>query len=362
MKLMFVLGNIAGHGGTERATCGLANALTAAGEDVEILSPFGHGPAYFELSSTVPVTALALPEAQGKLGRFMRISYAIHRHCRRSRPDVVILVDTILFLFCLPWAWWSASRFVCWEHFNLSTEHYSRFRTLARKAAAQWSDAIVVLTERDAQAWQKRFSVDGRVHAIWNPIPRFDEKPSDLSERRKIVLAVGRLTEQKGFDVLLRGWQRIGKERDGWMLRIVGSGADEIMLKRLARDLEITDTVQFAGQTKAIAREYRAASIYVMSSRWEGLPMTLLEAQYFGLPSVATDCETGPREVLAGDSGLLVPVDDFSALADALEQLLAESELRASLARKALSMAKKYNAATVQERWKELFTRLLAGY
>jgi glycosyltransferase involved in cell wall biosynthesis len=253
---------------------------------------------------------------------------------------------------------WSRARFVCWEHFNLTTEHGSRFRKLARKAAARWSDAIVVLTERDAEAWRRRFALDERVQAIWNPIPHFDEQPSALAERDRIVLAVGRLTEQKGFDVLLRGWQQLADARSDWALRIVGSGEDEAMLKRLADELSVTDSVVFSGQTKAVASEYRAASIYAMSSRWEGLPMTLLEAQYFGLPSVSTDCETGPREVLAGGSGLLAPVDDVSALASALAQLMNDPELRERLGRAALQNAALYDPANIRRAWVELLNRL----
>lgn len=358
MKLLFVIGNIAGQGGTERVTCELANAFVEAGKEVEILSPFGPDYAYFELAPAVHIRGLSLPEAQGKLGRFIRVSRAIHRYCSRSRPDVVVLVDTILFLFCLPWAWRSPSRFICWEHFNLGTEHGSRFRTIARKAAARWCDAIVVLTDRDAAVWRQRFAVNERVKAIWNSVPRFDEKPSAFAERRPTVLAVGRLTEQKGFDLLLRAWQQLDQKRDGWLLRIVGSGQDEATLKYLAQDLGIADSVIFVGHTKAIAEEYRVASIYVMSSRWEGLPMTLLEAQYFGLPSVAADCETGPREVLANGSGVLVPAEDPSALASALNQLMSDPELRKKLGSEALENARLYEPDRIRQSWECLLGEL----
>ena len=358
MKLLFIVGNIAGHGGTERVTCELANAFAAAGDDVEILSPFGPSESYFKLSPNVTVTGLTLLEAKAQFGRFARISWALYRYYRRSQPDAVVLVDTIQFLFCLPWIWRSKAAFVCWEHFNLMTEHGSRFRTLARKAAARWSDAVVVLTERDARAWRQRLDVDERVRAIPNPIPYFKESPSALAERNFDVLAIGRLTEQKGFDVLLRAWYELADKRHGWRLRIVGSGEDDAMLKRLAHDLEITNSVVFVGQTKAIASEFRSASIYVMSSRWEGLPMTLLEAQYFGLPSVSTDCETGPREMLSGGSGLLVPLGDSAALAEGLSNLMGASDQRAEMSQMALDNAKTYGQESIRRQWQSLFTEL----
>ncbi|MES1932224.1 glycosyltransferase [Salinisphaera shabanensis T35B1] len=358
MKLLFILGNAAGRGGTERVTCELANAFAGAANDVEILSPFGRNEAYFALSPSVKVTCLGLLEARGRLGRFGRISWALYRYCLRSKPDVVLVVDTIQFMFCLPWFWCLRAHFVCWEHFNLTTEHGSRFRTMARVAAAWWSDAIVVLTERDARAWRQRFAIGYRVQAIWNPIPRFDTRPSALAERSRIVLAVGRLTEQKGFDVLLRAWQQLSDSREDWILRIVGSGKDDAMLKRLARDLGVSESVVFVGQTKAVASEYRAASLYVMSSRWEGLPMTLLEAQYFGLPSIATDCPTGPREVLSGGSGWLVEPGDPRALSKGLAELLSRPEKRAEMSSAALENARRYVPEEIRSKWERLFERL----
>ena len=229
---------------------------------------------------------------------------------------------------------------------------------MARLAASRLADRVVVLTERDADAWRQRFGIGERVCAIWNPIPHFDEKPSPLDERRKTVLAVGRLTKQKGFDLLLGAWKRLGKVRDGWTLRIVGGGKGEAMLKQIASEQGIVDSVVFVGQTRAVVQEYRAASIYVMSSRWEGLPMTLLEAQYFGLPSVATDCPTGPREVLAKGSGRLVKSEDPQALADELAELMANPQEQATMARAAQENARRYRPEGIWQKWEALFAKI----
>jgi glycosyltransferase involved in cell wall biosynthesis len=113
--------------------------------------------------------------------------------------------------------------------------------------------------------------------------------------------------------------------------------------------------VVFVGQVREIAREYRNASLYVMSSRWEGLPMTLLEAQHFGLPSVSTDCPTGPREVLSGGSGLLVKPEDHMALANGLIDLLCQPEKRAEMAAAARKNVLRYQSEVIRREWECLF-------
>jgi glycosyltransferase involved in cell wall biosynthesis len=107
-----------------------------------------------------------------------------------------------------------------------------------------------------------------------------------------------------------------------------------------------------------MASEYRAASLYVMSSRWEGLPMTLLEAQHFGLPSVSTDCPTGPREVLSGGSGRLVRSEDPQALAEGLAELMTNLAERSEMARAATDNARRYRPEGIRREWEALFAEL----
>lgn len=362
MKIQFVIGDIGGHGGTERVVCELASVLaeSEAEYQIAVLSLFGSDTPYFNLAPAVNCIGLSLQPAHGKPRRFINIACALYRHCRDA--DVVILADSILFAFCGPWAWRLPSRFVCWEHFNLTTDHGSWFRAWARRAAAWCADAVVVLTERDAAAWRRQFRLGKKVRAICNPIPRFPESPASMANRGNTILAMGRLTEQKGFDLLLEAWSRLGKAREGWHLRIVGSGRDETKLKRLAEQRQINDSVTFAGLVRHVEQEYRAASVYVMSSRWEGLGMTLLEAQHFGVPCVSTDCPVGPWEILNGtDSGLLVPVEDPQALADAMARLMVDPGLRATMGAAALANASRYQPERIWRLWQQLFNDLLVA-
>lgn len=361
VKLLFVVGDISAFGGTERVTTEMAAAFAEAGHEVSILSLFGPAEPWFDMPDAVEVKSAGLEPASGSMRRAAAISRCLKAEAHMSGADAMILVDTILFVFCLPWVWRSPVKVICWEHFNLTTSHGTRMRDLARLGASRLSDKVVVLTERDAEAWREKYRITDRVQAIWNPVPRFPKgEPVGISTPNGplVALAVGRMTRQKGFDLLLRAWAQLGQARDGWVLRIVGDGEERTVLISLAEELAIEDAVVFVGQMRDVACEYRNASLYVMSSRWEGLPMTLLEAQHFGLPSVSTDCPTGPHEVLSGGSGRLVESEDPKALADGLAELLLQPEKRAEMAAAARETAQRYEPAGVRREWERLFACL----
>lgn len=361
MDIVFVIADISAYGGTARVTTEVASMLSGAGHKVTIVSLFGTAAPWFDLPDAVTVRAAGLAEARRSVRRATAISRYLRGEARDSGAQAMVLVDSILFAFCGPWAWRSPVKFVCWEHFNLTTNHGTRMRDLARLAASRLSDKVIVLTERDAEAWRARYRITDQVQAIWNPIPRFPENDLAMMHpggSRAIALAVGRLTRQKGFDVLLRAWALIGLPREGWMLRIVGGGEEEVALKTLAAELQVEGSVVFVGEVQDVASEYRAASLYVMSSRWEGLPMTLLEAQHFGLPSVSTDCPTGPREVLSGGSGRLVKLEDPRALADGLSDLMSNAAKRESMSHAAKENARRYQPEAILRQWEVVFIEM----
>lgn len=355
-----MVGDITAYGGTERVTVEIASALAQAGHEVTILSLFGSAQPWFDVPEVINIRSASIARFRSRLIRAVFVSLSIRREVSKSSVDAVILVDSILFAFCLPWLVCRSTKIVCWEHFNLSTNHGSRLRDFARWAAAHWSDKIVALTERDGEAWKKKYGINNRVQAIGNPIPRFSEGDAMgnvSSEGSLVVLAVGRLSYEKGFDLLLRAWALIEK-RDGWILRIVGGGQEDAALKQLANELNILDSVSFVGQVRDVENEYRAASLYVLSSRWEGFSMTLLEAQYFGLASISTDCPTGPRELLSGGGGRLVDPESPKALADGIAELISDSTQRENLAIIAKLNANRYRPEAIRQVWELMFENL----
>jgi glycosyltransferase involved in cell wall biosynthesis len=361
MKLCFVVGNITAYGGTERVATEVVTALSNAGHHIIVCSLFGPAKPWFELPKSVTVVSAGLKPAAGSFTRAIAISRYLYNLQRQSDIQGLVLVDSILFAFCVPWVWCSSAKVVCWEHFNLATYHGTRMRGLARFAASRLSSRVVVLTLRDQIAWRQKYFVNKRIQVINNPIPHFKEPlPSapTSSDVPAVVLAVGRLTAVKGFDLLLRAWHELGETRHGWQLRIIGDGEEEAALKALASKYNVDESVLFPGRISDMSSEYRAASLYVLSSLREGFSMTLLEAQYFGLPSVATDCPTGPREILSHGSGLLVDSEDSAALAKGLKTLMTDKELRREMSGKAIENAKRYSSEKILLEWEALFEDL----
>ncbi|WP_353214004.1 glycosyltransferase [Salinisphaera hydrothermalis] len=203
MNVLFVISDIFSSGGTARAATEIASGLADIGHDLSIVTLFGPASPWFDLHRSVKVKGAGLAETKCSFRRAAAISRYLRREACASGVEILVLVDTIFFAFCVSWVWRVRARVICWEHFNLSTSHGSPIRVIARLAASRLSSRIVVLTERDANAWRRKYNISHRVKAIWNPVPRFlgscEVAPPD-ADGRLVVLAVGHLTAVKGFD------------------------------------------------------------------------------------------------------------------------------------------------------------------
>ena len=168
------------------------------------------------------------------------------------------------------------------------------------------------------------------------------------------MLAVGRLHEQKGFDLLLQAWKPIEKTYSDWSLRIVGEGPKRAELEAQIESQGLKRVV-LAGATNNVLDEYEAASIFVLSSRYEGLPLALIEAMWCGLPCIAFDCPQGPAELLAEDRGWLVPNGDIAELTAQIAYALSHPEEALKCAQKAQSFAQTtYSEAAIMPQWVQL--------
>ncbi|ENV24277.1 glycosyltransferase family 4 protein [Acinetobacter baumannii] len=305
-KICFLIGDINHSGGTERVTTLIANNLAQQNNNVFILS-LSHGDQpFFELNSNIKIQALFNEKVSMKKNFFQAVR-KIRNFLISKQIDTLIVVDSISCVFTVPACAGLRINHICWEHFNLKVNLGSRFRDLGRWMAAKWCNKIVTLTERDKSFWDNRFNLahTNKVVAIANPSP-YELQENIPSLEHKTILCVGRLTYQKGFDLLIPSWSKVAHKLDGWKIIIVGTGEDEVSLKEMAVNYGVSDSIIFAGQQKNMDPFYRQASFFCMSSRFEGLPMVLLEARSYKLPIVSFDCDTGPTEVIKeGRDGFL---------------------------------------------------------
>lgn len=320
-------------GGAERVTLILAREIASRGHAVDLLLAQAEGPHLAEVHESVRVVDL-------KASRVMTSLPAVVRYLRQERPQALLsmMVHTnIVTLWACRLAGVS-TRTVVSERVTLSwrTEHAKSKRGwlwpwLIRRFYS-WADDIVAVANGVADDLVKVAGVPrADVRTIYNPIvrPELLEKarasldhPWFKPGQPSVVLAAGRLTEQKGFTTLIQAFARARQSHPARLL-ILGEGEQRAVLETLVRELGLDDDVSLPG-FEANPYPYMArAAVFVLSSRWEGLPGVLIEALACGAPLIATDCPSGPREILKdGEYGQLVPVGDIAAIAQAIELAL----------------------------------------
>lgn len=321
-KICFFVGDISLVGGTERVTSLISSALSNDGFEVTILSLFMDGEVKFDIDEKITITKL-FEEKISMKKNFLRCIIKLRRFLLSNKIDTLIVVDSISCIFSVPALIGLKINHICWEHFNFINNNGSRLRDFARKLAAHYCDVVVTLTHRDQELWKKGIKkIKAKMVTIPNPCT-FEKTNNLPSLNYKIVLAVGRLTKVKGFDLLLEAWAKVCQKNQGWILRIVGDGEERENLQNLANHLCISDRVDFVGKVDDVAEYYKTSSFLCLSSRNEGLPMVMLEAQAFGLPIVAFDCDTGPAEIIEhGKNGYLVENQNVDLLIFSLLKLI----------------------------------------
>ena len=378
MRILYCIPHLYNSGGMERVLTQKVNWLAAHTEhEITILTtepvPAGTPKCYFPLSEKVQVEELnidfnadytkpLLSKYYAHMRRMSAYKRALTKYIRTHKIDLCISLGgkEIAFLRHLP------CRTIAEMHFAMDQR---KQLLMANHTGAFWSllgairtrqlvrdvkplERLVVLTEADKAAWEKAGCTN--VTVIPNPCALNSRKSKVESRKTKTVLAVGRLHEQKGFDLLLRSWQPVEKHYPEWQLRIVGEGPKRAELETQIQAMGLL-RVYLAGKEDKMAEEYAEALLFVLSSRYEGLPLALIEAMWCGTPCVSFDCPHGPAELLADERGWLVPEGDIAALTRQLEYLLSHPEEAAERAQKAQTFAHTmYSEKNIMPLWQKL--------
>ena len=215
-------------------------------------------------------------------------------------------------------------------------------------------DKFVVLTHEDAAFWPEL----NNVIVVPNPTSFFPDTVSDCT--RKQVIAAGRYVDQKGFDRLISAWQKVSSRHPDWVLKIYGDGGGRESLQQQITELGLNENCILEHSVSDIAVKFQESSIFVLSSRYEGFGLVIVEAMSCGLPVVSFACHCGPRDIITEETdGFLVPEGDIDGLAEKINLLIEEDHFRKNMGKMARLKAENYKMEKVGVQWTALFESLL---
>lgn len=357
MKVVFFLPNIHNKGGVERATSSLLNALAEDKEYDLYLLCFSsiQNNNGFDINSNIKKHTLNIDNYKRQ---YVKAIKGIRNFIINNNVDVIISVETMTLLFSYPALvrLENQPKLIVWEHFNFYNNNSRFLRNYLRRLAAKKADAVVTLTKRDFNTWKEHLTINGKIEYIYNISPFIDQQGT-YKEDSKTIIAVGRLVDVKGYDRLLRIWSKIACEDNtkGWKLEIIGNGPLKDKLQGYINDHSLSSTVSLLGHTDDLEKHYKNASFLCMASYFEGLPMVLIEAQSFGLPTIAFDCYTGPSEIITNDSGIVIENGDEDLYAEAILRVIKNKELRKSMSLKSKKLSERFECDSITDKWKKLF-------
>lgn len=375
-KICFVIGNYNNGGGTERVTSQIASGLVEKEYEVSIVS-LGKGLVpYFQTDDRIKlyeIDALQSSPFENKKARgfsrlmqqcFFRVwcmyrNSVICRKLKRSlkqiKADVVIAVDISCYRYIDRYRKALKFKTIGWEHFCLIARNgigvnYSRY--LATKHAAR----VIVLGNKDLEDYKNKYPKATNLQRIYNPIAFDLTNQTDM--RNKVVIAAGRYTYQKGFDLLIEAWNKIADQISDWELRIFGEGEDRQKLETQIQSYNLSN-IKLCGYANDLSKEMNQASIFAFSSRYEGWGLVLIEAQAKGLPCVSFACKQGPEEIIDdGVNGYLVPPNDIDNFANKLLSLMKNIDLRKSFSEKSQKDLNRFAIDIVINEWMNMLNSI----
>lgn len=374
MKLLYLIPHLFNSGGMERVLCQKANWL-AQHTDWQITiattepTPEGRSKSFFPLHPSIRIEELnigfdadflaPLPKKYIRHQQKMRAyKKALRALIEQEKADLCISLGgkELAFLPQMPCRTMAELHFsknerllrIMAHHQGLLWELLGMWRVKQMEYEMLRFERFVVLTEADRQQWAEA----GCKQAVVIPNPCSlcgTELPA--MERQKEVLAVGRLHPQKGYDRLLSAWQQVEKAMPDWRLTIVGEGAERPRLEEQIRKLGLK-RVALPGAHDHIENDMRRASVLAMTSRYEGLPLAMIEAMWCGLPCISMDCPHGPAELLANGGGILTEEGNIEAFAKALIRMMQDESLRQEEGSKAQTFAQnEFSDTSIMNRW-----------
>ena len=374
MKIVYCIAKTHGSGGMERVLSTKANYLVGKGYEIVIITTDQRGNKnYFPLDDRIQCFDLGIDyeinNSKSIVNKIVHYPFKQRKH-KRKLSDLLqtLRADIVISMFC------NEASFIT-DITDGSKKvleiHFSKFKRLQYGRSGIWAlldycrskldevtvkkfDRFVVLTYEDMHYWGNLPNIE----VIPNSLP-FQLNEMALLENKKII-AVGRYAYQKGFDLLIESWAIVNKTYPDWKLDIVGEGELQPELAQQIKEKGLLESAALIPATKRIEEVYLQASVLVMSSRYEGFGMVLLEAQSLGVPVISFACKCGPKDIITqGIDGFLVFEQDVQTLASKIMKLIKDEALRKLMGQAAKQNSKRFSESKILPKWEILFESLI---
>lgn len=351
-------------GGAERVISTMANFWASKPGFKVVLFYFSSDDPFYELDSKIKLISIYPTKKNGLIGTFVHLiesSFSFYKNLVIEKPNIIISFSTTINVISLTTYFFHKIPVIISERQNPVDYNYNILIEILRKLLYKNASAIVLQTEGVQEGFKKKnINLGNKIYTVPNPIStKFCN--NSIGPKEDIILSVGRLTKEKGHDLLIRSFAKninIGN----FKLVIIGDGIEKPNLIELTKRLGIYDRVEFLGLIENIEHFMSKASIFVLPSRSEGFPNALCEAMAMGCASISFNCNYGPEEIIKSESnGILVEKENIDQLSIQIERLINNGELRIKLSNNSINIQSKFSLLIIMNKWEQIINRVVSS-
>lgn len=364
LKICFLLGGFQGNGGIGRVTSVLANRFCAE-DDIEVHTISylqDQRPILYSISKNVHSHVLYTTSCS--MTKAMLVGQAVKKTKKilcDENIDILIACGALYYPLSIMACKGTKVKCICWEHTNPATSSDYKFQNLCRKYAAKRCDRIVVLTKSADTYYRQNYpACQSKIAQIYNPIAIDAAKSELYNNESKKIISVGRLSYPKNFERLIAIAARVLPQHPDWSWDIYGDGELKVSLQDMIDWNKLSEQLTLKGQVSDLYNRYGAYAFMVMTSRYEGFPMSLIEGAANRLPLVSFDIPTGPNEIIIdGVNGYLIDQSSDDAMVEKIQCLIENPTLRTAMSNEAYQLTDVFDLERILAQWKTLYTQLV---
>lgn len=368
MNITLVISSL-DSGGAERVLTLIAEGFCKKGYQVTVITLSGKSRDFYKLPENIHRLALEIqnesPTVVHALWNNLNRLWVLRKAIKSTLPDVVISFMHKTNIRCLLALANTNYPVIVSEHIDPSLMSCGKIWGILRRLTYSYASTIVSVSDGVNNYFD--WLPNSKKKVIYNPLVKIESIESEIqiknwsenaNPNKKWLIAMGRLTYQKGFDILISAFKHISSNYPDWQLVILGEGKLRPELENLIENLGLKNQVILPGRLSNPFPVLKQSNIFVLSSRFEGFGNVIIEAMACGLPVISTDCPSGPREIIRdGINGILVPNEDVESLATAMERLMSNEAERKKLAVRAPEVTQRFSLETIMEMWDEVINK-----